>query len=118
MFNYEPLNDAQWLALEHLFPEPEKRGRGKPHTPWRSVVNSVLFILTTGAKWSGLPKDAAFASKSAAHRWFVLWDKSGLLDQMLALLNQEVQTPVAVSFPLRRNRGPKVRLEEAVPASV
>lgn len=107
MSHYEPLTDQQWLLLEPLFPRLEKRGRGKPHTPWRGVLNSILFVLTTGSKWSALPKTPDFASKSASHRWFVLWDKNGVIDQILSLLNQFAPEAHEFSFPLRRQRGPK-----------
>ena len=107
MDHYEPLTDEQWKLLEHLFLEPPKRGRGKPHAPWRYVVNSILFVLTTGSKWSALPKGEHFATKSAAHRWFLLWDKNGLIDQIIAILNQHLQEHLHLRAPARRNRLPK-----------
>ncbi len=40
---FEGLSDNQWQLLEIFFPnEPKKRGKGKPHTPWREVCNSLL----------------------------------------------------------------------------
>lgn len=98
MTDYQPLTEMQWQALESLFPKPEKRGRGKPHTPWRSVVNSILYILYTKGKWGALPKSDAFASKSAAHRWYLSWKKSGTLDQILEILRgfhpeKEIELP-------------------------
>ena len=106
MSSYQPLTDSQWESLKSMFPEPVKRGRGKPHTPWRAVVNSILFVLMTGAKWATLPKLPEFASKSASHRWFVLWDKDGTLDKILALLNAHADALASITYPLRRQRTP------------
>ncbi|OGN65513.1 MAG: hypothetical protein A3E80_06410 [Chlamydiae bacterium RIFCSPHIGHO2_12_FULL_49_9] len=80
------LKDHEWQRIETLFPKPEKRGRGKPHTPWRSVVNTVLFVLKTDCKWSQVPKGPEWASKSAAHRYFKLWKETGLLDTVHSLI--------------------------------
>jgi transposase len=104
MSSYTPVTDLEWQALEPLFPKPLKRGRGKPHTPWRAVVNAILFVLRTGSKWSALPKDPVFSSKSAAHRWFVVWDKSGLLDQILAVVDAQQEQSARLTFPVRRQR--------------
>lgn len=104
MNKYQPLTDLQWERLKHLFPVPVKRGRGKPHSPWRSVVNSVLFVLIEDAKWGSWPKTPDFASKSAAHRWFLCWDKNGQLQQILDLL-REMLPEAAIASPQRRYHG-------------
>ena len=45
---FEGLTDAQWQLLEPLLPkDPEQRGRGSPHAPWRQVCNTILWILIT-----------------------------------------------------------------------
>ena len=120
MSNYVPLTDLQWQLLEPLFPNPVKRTRGKPHTPWRSVVNSILYILLTGLKWGSLPKDEAFATKSAAHRWFVLWEKNGFLKELVASYQAMAEIASDIKLPRRRNRLPaaaKQSLETVVAAS-
>ncbi len=93
MSGYIPLNDEQWASLETLFAGPRRARPGKPHAPWRVVLNSVLFVLLTGAKWSALPQDAAFASKSAANRWFIMWEKTGFLNEILGKLQMKVELP-------------------------
>ncbi len=117
---FESLTDAQWALLEPLFPAPVKRGRGKPHAPWRSVVNSILAVLLTGIKWAALPKLEVFASKSASHRWFVEWDKNGFLAQILGLLRESSSLHSTLVFkPQRRVRLPRVEQNGAnlTPAS-
>ncbi len=46
---FEGLSDLEWKLFEDMFPkEPEKRGKGMPHAPYRYVLNSLLYILITG----------------------------------------------------------------------
>jgi transposase len=104
---FEPLTDIQWQVLEAFFPTPAKRTRGKPHTPWRAVVNSILYVLFTGAKWEALPKRPEFSSKSAAHRWYKIWKANGLLDQMLGKMNELSVMVSGLVFPPTRQRLPK-----------
>lgn len=104
MKNFESLTDSQWAQLEDLFPSPPKRSRGKPHTPWRAVVNSVLLVLFKQIKWGAIPSDPRFATKSAAHRWFVLWDKNGVLNELIERLTGAEETKSEVFLPPRRQR--------------
>lgn len=110
MKTYEPLTDLQWEQLKSLFPAPQKRGRGKPHSPWRAVLNSVLFVLLAKAKWGSWPKTEEFASKSAAHRWYLHWDKNGLINHILALL-KDFKPDCEIALPQRRFHAPP-ELEE------
>lgn len=105
--NYQALTDLQWQVLEPLFPNPVKRGRGKPHTPWRAVLNSILFILATRLKWEALPKTPEYASKSAAHRWFKTWKADGFLDQIVSKLQELSILASELKFPKTRMRLPK-----------
>ncbi len=118
MAHYEPLTDLQWQLLEPLFPKPAKRSRGKPHTPWRSVVNSIFFVLFTGQKWGMLPKDSAYATKSAAHRWFARWEKDGFLTQILNTYKSASQMGADITVPKRRNRLPAPKEQILPPAEV
>jgi transposase len=115
---YEPITEHQWNALESLFPKPIKRGRGKPHAPWRSVLNSILFVLHTGSKWDALPKreeNPLFAPKSVAHRWFCRWEKEGFLLQVLnSLAEPEALSTRASSMPRRKRLSKAQKLESNV----
>src|SRR5436190_3829518 len=102
MSHFQPLTDVQWQLLEPLFPNPTKRTRGKPDSPWRIITISIFYILFTGSKWESLPKDPAFATKSASHRWFVLWDKSGFLKELLNAFQSIEPTAASIKLPSRR----------------
>jgi transposase len=103
MKNFDSLSDLQWEQFSHLFPAPQKRRRGKPHAPWRAVLNSILYVLTTKTKWGSWPKTADFASKSVAHRWYLHWDKNGLLNQILEIAKH---SGYEIASPQRRTHAP------------
>ncbi len=84
------LTDAQWAVLEPLF-RPQRRagGRGRPWRDTRSVLNGVLWILRTGAQWRELP--SKYPSYQTCHRRFQQWQRSGLLDGVLARLAEDLR---------------------------
>ncbi len=84
---FEGLSDLEWkLFADLLPPEPTTRGCGMPHTPFRNVVNTLLYVLITGCRWCDLPRGPQWASKSAAHRWLQRWQADGTLAMMKARL--------------------------------
>lgn len=84
---FDGLSDLEWKLFADLFPaEPTKRGRGMPHTSFRQVINTLLYILVTGCRWCDLPRGPQWASKSAAHRWLQRWQADGTLAAMQARL--------------------------------
>jgi hypothetical protein len=45
------LSDLEWKLFDDVYPpEPTKRGRGMPHAPFRTVVNTLLYVLMTGCR--------------------------------------------------------------------
>lgn len=84
---FEGLTDTQWLMIAPLLPmDPEQRGKGHPHTPWRPVCNTILWVLITGSRWCDVPKGKQWGSRSVAHRWLGRWSEEGLLDKLLQAL--------------------------------
>jgi transposase len=82
---FEGLTDSEWKLFAELFPpEPAKRGRGMPHTPFRKLVHTLLSVLITGCRWCDLPRGPQGASKSAAQRWLQRWQAAGTLAAMPA----------------------------------
>jgi transposase len=66
---FEGLRDLEWHLFADVFPPaPLKRGRGMPHTPFRKVVKTLLYVLITGCRWCDRPRGPQWASKSAAQR--------------------------------------------------
>ena len=71
----EELTDEQRAVLAPLIPEPPRREdkRGRPWKDTREVVNGVLWILRSGARWQDLP--ARFPPYQTCHRRFQQWVK-------------------------------------------
>ena len=89
---FEGMNEEQWLILKPLLPqEPKKKKKGKPHTPWRKVCNSLLWMLINGARWCDLPKGKEWASRSATHRWLGIWEEAGILMDILTSLREQAE---------------------------
>jgi transposase len=82
---FEGSSHLEWqLFADLLPPQPTKRRRGMPHTPFRKVVNTLLYVLITGCRWCDLPRGPQWASKSAAHRGLQHWQADGTLAAMQA----------------------------------
>jgi Putative transposase of IS4/5 family (DUF4096) len=50
------LTDAEWAFVGPLIP-PAKRGGNKRTVVERSIVDGLMYILSTGCQWASLPKD-------------------------------------------------------------
>ena len=49
------MTDAEWGLIKRLLPRAHRRGRPR-RTDLRSVVEAVLYILSTGCQWRALPR--------------------------------------------------------------
>ena len=82
---FKGLSNLEWSLFEDIFPKPaEKRERGMPHSSFRYVLNTLLYILITGCRWCDVPKGEIWASKSSAHRWLKPWQLDGTLEALQA----------------------------------
>lgn len=77
------LSDLEWELFAKIFETPgKKRGRGMPPSPFRKVINTLLYILITGCRWCDIPKEESFAPKSSSHRWLKRWSEDGTLEKL------------------------------------
>ena len=77
---FEGIRDLEWRLFEDVFPlAPPKRGRGMPHAPFRTILNTLLSVLITGCRWCDVRRGPQWASKSATHRWRQRWQADGTL---------------------------------------
>jgi transposase len=67
------LTDEEWAIVEPLLPPPRRVDR-------RRVMDSILYVLTTGCQWRSLPKD--LLPRSTVHDYFVEWHVTGVLDRI------------------------------------
>ena len=70
------LTDAQWAQIEPRLPRMPRTARGgRPWASQRSVVDGILWVLKTGARWRDLP--AEYPSPSTCWRRLKRWDEDG-----------------------------------------
>src|SRR5579864_8308793 len=90
------LTDAQWAFLEPLFrPKRRKDGRGRPWQDTRAVLNGVLWVLRTSAPWHDLPP--RYPPYQTCHRRFQHWQRSGLFEQLLQTLAEDLRGKLDLS---------------------
>lgn len=79
------LTEKQWQRIAPLFEAEPRTGMvGRPATPARDVLNGVVWILKTGARWKDPPRD--YHPYQTCHRRFQQWVLSGLIQQALQML--------------------------------
>lgn len=91
MARREELTDEQWSLIELLFDEPPLVAtRGRPRRAEREVLNGVLWILRSGARWCDLPE--RFPPYQTCHRRFQHWVRDGRLLKVLETLATDLHT--------------------------
>ncbi len=87
----EELTDEQWAIIEPLLPQlPRRRdGRGRPWRGHREVLNGILWVLRSGARWKDLPE--RFPPYQTCHRRFQNWVRSGVLARVLEALAEDLR---------------------------
>jgi transposase len=73
------LTDEEWALIGPSIP-PAKRGGTKRTVDVRSVVNGVMYILSTGCQWAQLPKD--LPPRSTVNDYFKRWEHDGTLTRI------------------------------------
>ncbi|HZQ92819.1 MAG TPA: IS5 family transposase [Terriglobales bacterium] len=83
------LSDAQWEAIRPLLREKRRAdGRGRPWREARAVLDGVLWILRTGARWRDLPRE--YPPYQTCHRRFQQWVREGRLERILRALAEDL----------------------------
>jgi transposase len=85
------LTDEQWAVLAPLISEPRRRADrpGRPRVAPRPILNGILWILRTGARWKDLPP--AYPPYQTCHRRFQQWRRDGTLTQLLRALAADLE---------------------------
>jgi len=91
MARREELTDEQWAVIAPLIPENPRRedGRGRPWRDNREVLNGILWILRTGARWQDLPE--RLPPYQTCHRRFQGWVRSGVFRSVLEALAEDLR---------------------------
>ena len=92
------LSDEQWKKIAPLL--PHSAGRGRPWAENRRVLEGILWVLKTGARWRDLPPE--YPSPSTCWRRLQLWEHQGVWlnvwRQFLAELDARGQLDWSESF--------------------
>ncbi len=92
------LSDEQWLKIQPLL--PQMRSRGRPWADNRRVLEGILWVLKTGARWRDLPQE--YPSASTCWRRLRQWEERGIWlqiwRQFLSELDQRGKLDWSESF--------------------
>jgi transposase len=80
------LTDSQWDFIEDIFPEPASTGR--PRACPRQMLDAILWLNNTGAKWRDLPPE--LGAWQTVFRYFDRWNDDGTLQKIVTRLTQFV----------------------------
>ena len=83
MKGFQGLSREQWALIKDLFPKPPTVKFGRKDLSPKKVMNTILWVLTTGARWIDVPIGPRWAARSTAHEWLGNWQKTGLLEKVL-----------------------------------
>lgn len=84
------LTEKQWQLIAPLFENASRVGTvGRPALPARDVLNGVLWILKTGARWKDLPSE--YPSYQTCHRRFQQWVRDGTIERALQMLAEDLR---------------------------
>ncbi len=80
------LSDELWETISKFIPAPKKaaNGAGRPAHPRRLVLEGILWVLSTGARWRDLPKE--FPSYQTCHNLFQEWQRQGVFEDIFQTL--------------------------------
>ena len=95
------LTDAQWEKIRPLLPKRPPRPRGgRPPAPDRKVLEGILWILRSGARWQDMPEE--FPAPSTCWRRLRDWEEQGIWlgiwRAFLGELNERQQLKWSESF--------------------
>ncbi len=96
------LTDAQWERVSPFIPIPVRRadGKGHPRTANRPMLDGMLWVLRSGARWQDLPE--RYPRYQTCHRRFQAWIDQGMFERMdqelAATLQEQGQLDLAACF--------------------
>jgi transposase len=85
---FEGLKDNEWAAVELLIPYRWARGKEQHPLHSRKILNTLVWVLTTGARWYDVPVGKQWASSACAHKYLGLWKETDLLERLLIALQE------------------------------
>ena len=91
------ISDELWNILSSTLPtEKPNKTIGRPITPFRKVMNGILYVLRTGCQWKMLPSE--FGSGSTCHRRFQEWVQLGIFKKIWIILLKEYDNKKGIKW--------------------
>jgi transposase len=101
------LTDDQWTRLAPLLPPQRRAGRGRPAHDHRTLVNGILWRLTTGVPWRDLP--ARYGPWPTVYSRFRRWQQAGVWDRVLAAVQTDADLAGDLDWALHHLDGTMIR---------
>lgn len=96
---YTDLTDEQWALIRKYIPRAKRGGRPRK-TPMRRVIDAIMYVVTHGCKWRGLPE--GFPPWQSVYRYFKALEKRGrwrmIHYALYAKVREEADHPPAPSL--------------------
>lgn len=83
--SYQSDLTAKQFKLIALLLASRPKSTGRPRANMEDVIDGVLYVLSTGCRWSDLPHDYG-VSYVTCYRYFQQWVKSGKLKKIFEFL--------------------------------
>jgi transposase len=85
------LSEKQWEKIAALLPDGPVRedGKGRPWKDKCKVLEGMLWIVKTSARWKDLPKD--YPAYQTCHRRFQQWVEDGVFEKVIAELARDLE---------------------------
>ena len=77
------MTDAEWALIARRLPPRRRLGRPR-EVDLRTVLQAILYILSTGCQWRALPKE--FPPYSTVQRYFYTWRDTGRWQKIVTAL--------------------------------
>jgi transposase len=96
------LSDSQWERLASFIPVVPRRpdAKGRPRVADRAVLNGILWVLCTGARWKDLPE--RYPPYQTCHRRFQQWVDhdvfARMAQELTAVLQEQGRIDLAECF--------------------
>ena len=78
------LTDFEWDAIRVFLPAERPSKVGRPWESHRQIINGILWVLCTGARWKDVPPE--YGKHKTVYNRFYRWTKEGLWERIMAAL--------------------------------
>jgi len=75
------LREDEWERLKGYFEEGKRKGKGRPRSDLRTMLNGIIWIARSGAAWRDMPE--RYGAYTTVYGWFKKWEESGLFAKIL-----------------------------------